>query len=33
MNVLWVSEEKPEGDLPLSRRRPIRKPTQSFVVW
>jgi hypothetical protein len=32
MNVFWVSEGKPEGDLPLKRRRLIRKPTQSFIV-
>jgi hypothetical protein len=32
MNMFWVSEGKPKGNLPLKRRRPIRKPTQSFVV-
>jgi hypothetical protein len=33
MNVFWISEGSLRGSLPLKRRRPIQKTTQSFVVW
>jgi hypothetical protein len=32
MNVFWVSEGKPEGELTPKKRMPIQKSTQSFVV-
>jgi hypothetical protein len=32
MNAFWVSKGERRGNLPLKRRRPIGKVTQSFVV-